>query len=386
MGGIHGGSVVKKGFYFALIFAMAFSVFACMSPDTIGDQFPLRDPGTVKELWIVEGLSETVSVVNLTRRMNGMTPHTVSPLFLAGRWPNSLVIHEGKGYIVNSGANSITIFSIENPHDRREVSLFPNANPWGIALFRRGEILRALVTCAMNRSLAVLRIEGKGAWLESVVPLTYRWPQGIMTDGNHAWIAMSGSNLWGGYEDGYVTIVDISAEDVADWYETAHLPVAMNPQAIILDAIAGEAYVLSSGVLDWDTGIMAEPGGLAVFDVSDFTLKRECTLSEWTQAFVVDQAAGEVYITGGNFITGENYIFCYDSSTLAKKTHKIFSGFPADANIFDLALDEDDGFLFAADFANNRILVYDPSRDIFVDPISCGDGPLALALTKINVP
>ena len=383
---------MKKSFSRILVAVLCFSVFACSSPDEFVEQPLLRDSGEVKELWIVEDQSETVSVVDITRWMKGQALHTFSPAFLTGRIPNDIVIFQGKGYIVNSEANSIIIFNLMNPAERKEISVGAGAGPWAVSVVAQGDVVRALVTCPENNSLAVLRVEGINATVERTISLTHTKPEGIASDGTRAWIAMSGwfmpDMYTVAYNPGYVTVLDISAADVTAWQETAHYEVAANPQNVVLDAAAGEVYVLSSGASDWaqdgsgnwvQTPVLE--GGLAVFNAASGAKKREKTgLSEWGSALVLNQAAGELYVSAWG-----SSIACYNSGTLDKNTQRIFP-VPASAAISALALNEEDGYLFAADYYGNCVLAFKLANNTLADTLPCGDGPQALAYTKFIAP
>jgi len=351
-------------------------VFACSSPDEFQPREPLRDSYPVQELWVVENLSETVSVVNLDRWKAGVTPHTVSPLFLAGRVPQSITAHEGKGYIVNSSGNSITVFNLRGPDQRYDAAIFPGANPWGIAVIRQGSIVRALVTCAINNSLAVVRIEGNGGWLERVIPLqSGEWPEGIASDGTRAWVAMSGwSFSLNGYIAGCVAVLDISADDVADWNVETSVPVAANPQALLLDTEADEVYVLSSGD-PWGSGA---PGGLAVLDATSSAVKREQPVSESFSALVLEKASGRLCLAGWGVLA------CYDAAALAPIPIQAFAGVTYADGFMDIALDQTGKFLYAADFANDRVLAYDLESGTFAGEFPCGDGPQALLCVTVE--
>ena len=357
---------------------------ACAAPDAFSPQNPLRDSYPVKELWIVEGMSEAVSVVNLDRWRQGLSPHTISPLFLSSRIPNSITFHEGKGYIVNSGANSITVFDVKNPNTRHEIFLFPNANPWEIAFVRHGGVLRGLITCTVNNSLAVVRIEESSGWLERIIPLTHKSPEGIVSDGHYAWVAMSGwfqTGPWSvDYNPGYLSILDTSSEDINEWQETEHCAVAKNPQALALDSARGLVYVLSSGIYDWASGGLAENGALTVFDAENFDTKNEIVLTNMAQALVLDRAGGRLYLGGSGFIA------CYNADTLERIPLQSLADESPGIALYGpgLALNEADGILFAADFDNNRVLAFDVEADLFIGELSCGDGPQALAYIQLQ--
>jgi DNA-binding beta-propeller fold protein YncE len=326
----------------------------------------------------VENLSETVSVVNLDRWQAGITPHSVSPLFLSGRVPNSIATYAGKGYIVNSTGNSVTVFSLRDTEARHELALFPNANPWAIAFVQRGSVLYALVTCWLDNSLAIVRVEEGGGSLVGRIPLRNGMsPEGIVIVGDTAWIAMSGFNFSTyGYDAGYVTIVDISSDDPDDWQEIDALPVADDPQALVFDEANDKVYVLSTGaIINWP--VYAD-GELAVFDAVTHAKKRDAVIPGGAQAIVLDETSGHLFIAGGGFIA------CYDSASLARVPQNAFSPLPAASDPSALALDPDRKFLFAADFANNRVLAFDLDTDQLAEIIPCGDGPVSLVCVTVE--
>jgi DNA-binding beta-propeller fold protein YncE len=379
---------MKTQFFRAVLFiGLLFSFVMCSSPDDFTPGLPIRDSSPVSELWVVGGSSEEVSVVNINRLLAGKTPHTVTP-FLGGWLPNDIVFHEGKGYIVNSSGNSITVFSLRDPRQRQEIRLFANANPYAIALVRQENIVRALVTCLLDNSLAVVRIEGIGGWFEGKFNLTTgKAPEGIVSDGTRrAWVAMCGTNLDYSYGDGYVLALDVSDSSIANWQETAAALVTTNPQNVLFDAAESQIYVLSTG------DYFMQDGALAVLNADTLALVNSCELSGSPGSFILDKAAGKIYLAGSVYDASWNssgYLACYVASTLAQDTQQTFSGVaPADLGITALALDPERKLLFVThgDWQDvNYVYVFGLETGALLHTISLTPGANLSAMAWIKV-
>jgi len=337
----------------------------------------------VCELWVVGSGCESVSVVNIDRLLAGTLPHTVAPVFLAGRVPNAIAFHEGRGYIVNSQGNSLTIFNLHNPALRTEVFISAGANPWSVAIVRQGAGIRALVPCFMENTLAVVRVEENNAWLEGKVPLARGTrPAGIVSNGEYAWIAMTGFVSFGNFDQGYVLKLDVRAEDIGEWEEAAYAESAMNPQSLALDASGNKVYVLSTGNYD------DVHGQLEVFAADTLAPVDACALAGSAGSLVLDAAADRVYVAGWG------YLACYGASDLTEQFPQAFANFLNEypyPGIAALAFDPENRLLFAADGSDvvTAVFVFDLEADTFRYTLSFVGNMeylTALAWVKVEAP
>jgi hypothetical protein len=360
-----------------------FSVFACSGPDEFLPQEPWRDSYPVHELWVAEDISEAVSVVNLDRWQTGIAPHTAQP-FLAGSIPNYITVFEDKGYVVNSGANSITVFSLRNPEDsgkRYNVALGAGTSPWAAALVRQGSVLYALVTGYEDNTLSVVRIGETGGSLVRKISLANgTHPEGIVSTGDSVWIAMCGFDAptWG-YNDGYITQVDISSADVTVWQETESIAVAPNPQTLAWNDAQAEIFVLS-------TGNYVDTGKLAVYNAATREQKRDKALPSGMSALTLDKSNGRLYIGGG-------VILCLNAATLEEVAYQSFQQAadaiaPSYGWFPSLALDASAKFLFAAapdySLVNNRVFAFNLETDTQAGTFSFAGCPISIVCATIT--
>ena len=344
-------------------------ICSCVAPETPGEQGALRDGFPSDELWVVNGLAETVSLVNVGRLAAGTEPAVVSPLFVAGRVPNRIVLAGGRGLIVNSYGNSLTVFSLREPGRRMEIPLVAGANPWDVAVVNQGGVERALVTCFLRNSLCVVRLDGYGGWLEREIALTNgSRPEGIASDGTRAWIAMSGWNFSSGeYDPGRISVVALTNADVGQWAECGVRDVDTNPQVVLHDALAGRLHVLSTGRHG------RNEGAVNVLNATTLASFGRIAVGGSPQALVIDDAGDMAQVAGGLLLSS------YRLSTLVPVTNGLAACLPADSDLGSLALDPARRLLCAGDFARDRVLGFDLATETRRGTLAVGDGPVALA-------
>ena len=173
---------------------------SCMAPVLPDQDGPYRDSFPVDELWVVNGLSETIGLCNLQRLEADVLPWNANPLFLTGRVPNRIVIDGTNGLVVNSSGNSITVFALRQPGRQREYRLPTGSNPWDARFIHRPGRSLIAVTSFLRNSLFILDAATGESLRELLFPEGTR-PQGMALSGSDLWIALSGWNFSTGEYD-----------------------------------------------------------------------------------------------------------------------------------------------------------------------------------------
>lgn len=340
-----------------------------MAPDLPEQAGPYRDGYPVDELWIVNGLSETLGLCNVERMSQGLEPWNANPLFLAGRVPNRIVVDGTNGLVVNSSGNSIHIFSLRSPARQGVFNLPAGSNPWDARFIHRTGRTYLCVTSFLRNSLSILEYPG-GALVREMILTNGTRPQGLAVSGTRLWIAMSGWNFsTGTYDQGRVNVLDISDDDPGLWRLERSLAVRPNPQEIVPDN-GGQIFVLSTGRYG------REEGCLQVFADESGILKKEIMTGGSPRSLALDSVFGNIHLAGGNLHQ------CYNTGTLNPVSVDGIANAFVESDIAALALDAERRLLFAADFARDRILVVSLEGSGVHRVISVGDGPLAMAFGK----
>ena len=135
-----------------------------------------------KSAFVLNSVANTLSVINLEN--NQVIVDTLSSG--ANSYPNDIEIRNNRGYVLNSGTNSIMVFDIQTLHKIKTIPLPNGVNPWSIcfvsdslaavSFFVTDEI--GLVNVYTNQVEQIIRV-GIG-------------PEGIAYKDNRLYVANSG--------------------------------------------------------------------------------------------------------------------------------------------------------------------------------------------------
>jgi hypothetical protein len=195
-----------------------------------------------KSVFVVNSVANTLSVLDMSRQILHIDTLSPGP----NSMPNHLVLNNGRGYIVNSGINNISVFEMATLQMVNTIAL-PNAsNPWSMDFINDS---LAAVSLWMNDQLVIVNVN-KNQIVETIGVGTS--PEGVKYYNGKIYVANSGYvNYTLPYEPGSVSVIDIET-----FTNTGSIPVAINPQDLDIDsqgrllvACTGD-YVTSSGQLD----------------------------------------------------------------------------------------------------------------------------------------
>jgi YVTN family beta-propeller protein len=303
-------------------------------------------------LYVVNGLSETLSRVDLS---DGSVYEDVLPL---GAVPNDIVIRDDRAYVVNSGSATLTVIDVTADTLVTTIDLGAGNNPWT-------GILADDHTMYVSNWLgnSVSRVDLTSGTVASVIPVGTA-PEGMVLVGSDLYVANSGWN-GAGYDLGTVSVIDTAGDSVV-----AVIPVGVNPQDLALDP-GGEVNVVCTG--DYWQAL----GTVYVID----SATRAVTDSIYTGGAPGRAAltpTGLLYMAaGGWFGVGEVYLVDALRNALV---HGAADPILAGVGTMDVAAD-DEGRMFAAAFADNRVVVFDVP-DLPVDSIDVGNGPTAIDIRR----
>ncbi len=212
-------------------------------------------PETAAKAYILNGLSETVSIYSLED--DSVYLH----VFETGNTPNFILFSGDLGYIVNSGFTgdpSITVFDPENNEVVATFSLPAGSNPWAAATMDG----KLYVTLMLMDMVYVLDIN-TGEVIDSIA--TKRRPEGIVSDSSYIYVACTGINPDWTYGPGWLLKIDPANNIVCD-----SLQIGVNLQALCFDR-DGRLHVLATGDYSNTFGriYLIDPDGLTLLDSLD---------------------------------------------------------------------------------------------------------------------
>ena len=237
-----------------------------------------------KKLLIINGTAESLSGVDLS---SGQITHTESNVF--GITPNDIKVHNGKGYIINSGSADISVINLETYLVEKTISLPEGSNPWTMEFTGVNE---AYVSSFVYNNIYVVNIS-EGSLIDSISVGDH--PEGMLRVGTTVYVANTAYNpVTYGYGQGTVSVIDITTREV-----TATVNVPMNPQELALGP-NGKIYILSTGNYFSDFGKIAvletlypEPGYLPTPTITD-----SITIGGSPGDIEITSAGKEIYFRG----------------------------------------------------------------------------------------
>jgi len=308
-----------------------------------------------REIFLVNGLAETLSV------LNPATLEMYDNVITVGKWPNDILHHEGRLYVTNSGDNNVAVYDESTFELLGEIYLGKNSNPWSVIVKTESDM--ACVPCFVSdeavlvnlADMAVITRVGIGNCPEG----------GAYADGK---FYVCDTNYTGGDPDfsaGSVSVIDSEDYSVA----TIELADGINPQSAIAFPDLHEVHVICTGVNGDDDG------RVVVIDTASDTVVETLEIggSPSGGAQGVDWANHIVYLTG------EGGLLSYDYQTrtvLHGAGDPIETGKGASDYILGAAFDEVNDRLFVCNFSRDQIIVLDGSTYAVLDesPLQGSDG------------
>ncbi len=305
-----------------------------------------------KTLYVVNGLAETLSKINLE---NGSVTNHITTLGVA---PNQVVVKGNRAYVVNSLSSNIQIVDLTADTTLGFIGIGANRNPWAIA-FLDSQIV--FVTNFAANTLSKIDVVAETVLAEYPVGQS---PEGLYIMNGKVYVCNTGFNPNDfSYGPGTVAVFDPQLDSVI-----ATINVGKNPQSIKRD-YQGELNVVCTG----DYG--AVEGSVYVINPNTNSVIDSILIGGTPNSVSIawDRTA---YLSAGGF-SGNGLVYTFDSQTstiLRGEANPIL----VDLGATDVLVDKS-GFCYVACFSSATVQKIDASGNI-LDAFSVGDGPASLSI------
>ena len=305
-----------------------------------------------KTLYVVNGLAETLSKINLE---NASVTNHITTLGVA---PNQVAVKGERGYVANSLSSNIQIIDLTADTTLGFISLGPNRNPWAIA-FLNTQI--AFVTNFAANTVSKIDVVAETVLAEFPIGQS---PEGLYIMNGKVYVCNTGFNPNDfSYGQGTVAVFDPQLDTVV-----AIINVGKNPQGLKRD-YQGELNVVCTG--DYE----AVKGSVYVINPNTNSVIDSILIGGTPNAISIAWD-GTAYLSAGGF-TGNGLVYTFDSQTdsvLRGETNPIL----VDLGATDVLVDKS-GFCYVACFSSSTVLKIDSAGNI-LDTFSVGDGPTSMSI------
>jgi len=225
--------------------------------------------------YIVNGLAQTISTFNIE------TKEMKNDVLSVGKWPNGIEIKGDRGYVINTGDNSIQVIDLNNNSTIGTIPVGDGTSPEKLDFINENE---AYVTCNWTNSVKRIALSSMSAETEIKVGTA---PWGIVVANNKAYVCNT-NVIYGDttiYEQGTVSVIDTSTNSVIETIE-----VGINPTEITTDQNGKVLVVCTGNYAD----IMGE---IYIIDPSNDQVIEKISLNI-TPGQIAVSPSGTAYLTG----------------------------------------------------------------------------------------
>ncbi len=305
-----------------------------------------------KTLYVVNGLAETLSKINL--ETDSVSNH-ISTLGVA---PNQVGVKGNRSYVVNSLSSNIQIIDLETDTTLGFINLAPGRNPWNLAFL---DTQIAFVTNFATNTLYKIDVINKTILDEFFIGQS---PEGLYIMNGKVYVCNTGFNPHDfSYGQGTVAVYDNQLDSVI-----AIINVGTNPQTIKRD-YQGELNLVCTG----DYG--AVEGSVYVINPNTSSVTDSILIGGTPNAVNIAWD-GTGYLSAGGF-SGNGLVYTFNSKTnsiLRGKANPIL----VDLGATDVVVDKS-GSCYVACFSSSTVQKIDSAGNI-LKTFSVGDGPVSLSL------
>ncbi|MBN2360580.1 MAG: hypothetical protein JXR83_14080 [Deltaproteobacteria bacterium] len=362
-------------------------------------QFAVRDLAAAREQAVVQRLAQTGAVPN----------HLLIP-------PAYALYDDALALVVNSGDNTVDNISLVSGSRAFPPLLLPEAagaiaaQPFsavaidrlavvtrfsqsGITLFEiaSGQPLSAvdetepLALATPFVSPTPVDADNDGATETTVSALVPRTLEGIAAVGDRLFVAAANLLQAGSpsiYAPGMVLFYDVVARSIVRADPRFATTAFLNPQAVVADA--ANAYVVESGVLDFESGRWqaTSDGGVEIFDAVSLASLRSANLGRGAPGSAALSADGK-YLYVGSLLRPHLYKIEIATAAVVRGPDNPIVLFGSDdsQSVFSLAA-HPMGLVFASSFNTDQVFAIDTADDAvspwpFCSPLQVGEGGIA---------
>lgn len=257
---------------FLVIFSITILFFGCGNNNN--EEGNLTQGANIA--YIVNGLAQTISTYNIE------THEVKNDVLTVGKWPNDIKIKDDRGYVVNTGDNSIQVIDLNTNSTIGTIPTGDGTSPEKMDFINESE---AYVSC--NRTNSVKRIDFSSMSAGTEISAGTA-PWGIVVINDKAYVCNTGAVYEGQnvtYEQGTVSVIDTKTDSVIKTIE-----VGTNPTNIATDQNGNVLVVCTGNYAD----IM---GGIYIIDSSSDKVTDTISL-DVTPGQIAVSPSGTAYLTG----------------------------------------------------------------------------------------
>ena len=334
-----------KSINLVLILSIAlFCFFACEDDPEKKDT-----PEAALALYVMNAIGVTLSQVDLE------TDAVTNDVATLGQWPNQVIFHNGKVYVVNSGTNNIMIFDPDNNFAAETpIALGDGNNPMNMVFY---DNTTAYVSCSMSNKVLKINLSAKtvDAEIDAGVGTT-----GICLANGKIYATNTAYDgaTWS-YGQGTVTVINGATGAVA-----TTIDVFTNPQAAATDP-DGFVHVVCTG--DWWSVF----GKIAVIDPATDTIVDSVLTGGTPGTIAISESDAMAYlgVWGAGLLS-----YNWETYTVVNDTSDFFWG----AGGSGVAVDTE-GNVFISIWDDDQVLKLDANENV-LSTYDVGDSPSSLAL------
>ena len=339
---------MRKGFVLGVVILIFIGCSSTSdSPYTPGSQ---SNPTA----WVVNGMSETLSKVDLS------TGEVTVNAITLGSAPNDIVISDGLAYVVNSLSNNVQIIDLTSEQTIGTIEILDGINPYYVAMDGQD---RAFASNWMTGNVSVLDL---GSEVESDTITLGGVPQGLCVTDDRLFVTDVNFDMVNfTYGPGHLFAYSLATLDFIDSVE-----VGINPQIVQLGP-DGKLHVVCTGVIGTDAG------QIDIVDPTTLTIEESILIGGSPGSLAIN-SSGIAYL-GSVAWVGQGAVLAYDAATY-EILHNSQDPIVLPSSAMDLVCADND-HIFAVCYNTDEMVELDENNDI-VKTYIVGDGPLALAIQE----
>lgn len=339
-------------------------VFGCMRDPYIGPSIRSNDvPDGQRELFVINGLAETVSVIDPETR------DVYHDVLTTGMWPNHMIYYDGRLYVVNAGDNEIVVYDENTFEEDGKIYLGAGSNPWMI--IRAAGTAKGYVTNFAAGEVAVVNLDTYTVITRIPVgdgPEGSAYKNGKVYVCNTSW----DYQLFD-YNPGTVSVIDTGTDMVIKT-----ITVGKNPQSVFACPDIDEVHVICTGK---NGGADSDDGEIYIIDTTANSLDDQVIAiggsPNWTDG-AFQQSNGTVFLSGVGGLMSYNY---RAREILHGSDDYILSDADVQGDLYSGAVvDEVNGVLYSCFFTRDTIVVLDLDTYDVLETIEGSDGAQSIYL------
>ncbi|MCK4579444.1 MAG: YncE family protein [Candidatus Marinimicrobia bacterium] len=335
---------MQKSIHWVLILSIALlGTFACED-----EPEEKETPEAALALYVLNAIGVTLSQVDLE---TGAVTNDVATL---GQWPNQVIFHNAKVYVVNSGTNNIMIFDPDNNFAAETpIALGDGNNPMNMVFYDNNT---AYVSCSASGKVLKVNLSTKVVDLEITAGTG---ATGITMAGGKIYATNSGFNPDYTYSPGTVTVINGSSGAVV-----TTVNVFTNPQAAATDP-DGMVHVVCTG--DWWSTF----GKVAIIDPATDTVVDSVITEGSPGSIAISESDKMAYLGAwGMGLLSYNW----ETYAMVNDTSDYFWGAGGSGVTVDT-----EGNVFISIWDDDEVLKLDANETVLAT-YAVGDSPSSLAL------